>query len=142
MKKPHDFFDVTRMSKPTGVIDLQQRVSYNLGYFASNYLVIVILFLLYCIITNLPFFLFVFAELAVAYYLQNNFGHSEELDFKFFSVHKNVWYTILLVINVPVFLIWSPLSSMSWLLIFSGVIVLTHAGIMDKPVEATYSDAV
>lgn len=141
MKNPQEFFDFSKMSKPTGVLDLQQRISYNIGYFTSNYLLIALLFLLYCIITNIPFFLFLFVELGLAYYIQINFGHSEEIDFKFFSIHQNVWYTALLVINVPLFLFWSPLSSLLWLLISSALIIFAHASIMEKPVE-TYSDAV
>lgn len=141
MKSPQEFCDFSRVSKPTGILDLQQRITYNVGYFASNYLLIVLFFLLYCIITNIPFFLFLFVELGLAYYIQTTFGHGEEIDFNFFSIHQNVWYTILLVINVPLFLFWSPLSSLLWLLFCSAAIIVTHAAIMEKPVE-TYSDAV
>lgn len=142
MKKPDDFFDISRMSKPAGIIELQQRVSFNISYFASNYLAIVGLFFLYCIISNIPFFLFLFAELALVYFIQKHYGHSDEIDMKLFTLHRNIWYTILLVVNVPVFFIWSPLSSVFWLSIFSGMIVLSHAAIMDKPIEASYSAAV
>ena len=142
MKKPNDFFDFSRMSKPNGFIDAQQRISYNLSYFASNYFAIVILFFLYSIFTNIPFFIFLFAELTLIYFVQKHYGQAEEFDLKVFTLHRNIWYTILLVVNVPVFFIWSPLSSVFWLSIFSAAIIVSHAAIMDKPVETAYSDVV
>lgn len=142
MKKADDFFDISRMSKPSGIINLQQRVSYNISYFAPNYIAIIGLFFLYCIFTNIPFFLFLFAEIGIIYIVQTRYGHSDEIDMKVFTLHRNIWYTILLVVNVPVFFIWSPLSSVFWLSLLSGSIILAHASIMDKPIEATYSAAV
>lgn len=142
MKKADDFFDISRMGKPSGIIEMQQRISFNISYFASNYLAIVGLFFLYCIITNITFFLFLFSELGIIYLVQKHYGHTDEFDMKLFTLHRNIWYTILLVINVPIFFLWSPLSSVFWLSVLSGIIVLSHAIIMDKPIEASYSAAV
>lgn len=142
MKKVDDFFDFSRMSLPKGIFEVQQRVTYNISYFASNYTAIAFLFFLYCIFTNIPFFLFVTVELVIIYFVQRAFGNTEELSLRFFRLHRNIWYSILLAINIPVFFFWSPLSTVFWLALVSGALILTHAAIIDKPVEAAYSNAV
>lgn len=142
MKRLDDFFDFSRMSKPSGIIELQQRITFNLSYFSPNYIGIACVCFLYCIFTNIPFFLFIFGELGLFYFVQKSFGNSEELNLKFFSLHRNIWYTILLVINVPLFFIWSPLSAVFWLGVLSAFIIVFHAAIIDKPVEASYSNVV
>ncbi|KAG0680294.1 hypothetical protein C6P40_004391 [Pichia californica] len=142
MKKVDDFFDFSRMSIPKGVYDAHQRVTYNLSYFTSNYFAIAFLFFLYCIFTNIPFFLFVAVELVVIYFVQRSFGNTDEINLKFFRLHKNIWFSLLLIINIPLLFFWSPLSTVFWLSIFSGSIILAHAALVDKPVEAAYSNAV
>lgn len=52
--------DVRRISKPNGIGEIQQRISYNLGRYSSNYSVIFALLALYALITN-PLLLFVIA---------------------------------------------------------------------------------
>lgn len=79
-------------------------------------------------------------EVIAGGFIQNAFGNTDELDLKFFTLHRNVWYIILLVINVPLVLFYCPLSALIWLGFFSGLIVVAHAALMDKPVEAAYSD--
>lgn len=142
MKKIDDFFDFSRMSIPKGALEAYQRVTFNLSYFTSNYMAIAFLFFLYCIFTNISFFLFVSLELVVIYFVQKRYGNTDELNLKFFQLHKNVWYSILLIINIPLLFFWSPLSTVFWLSIGSASIILVHAAIIDKPVEATYSNAV
>lgn len=142
MKKVDDFFDFSRMSIPKSIFDFQQRVTYNHSYFASNYTALAFLFFLYCIFTNIPFFLFVFVEPVIVYFVQKAYGNSDELSLRFFRLHRNVWYSILLTINIPVFFFCSPLSTVFWLSLITAVLVLFHAAIMDKPVDAAYSNAV
>lgn len=135
-----DFFDFSRFSVPGGIIEAQQRISYNLGYFASNYMGIIGLFFLYLVFNNLAFFIIVVVELVAGGFIQNAFGNTDELNLHIFTLHRNMWYIILLVINVPLILFYCPLSSLIWLGVFSGAIVIAHAAMMDKPVEASYSD--
>lgn len=142
MRKVDDFFDFSRMSIPHGVLDAHQRVMFNLSYFTPNYFAVAFIFFLYLFFTNIPFFLFVIVEMVIFYFVQRAYGNSDELSLKFFSLHKNVWYSILLIINIPLLFFWSPLSTVFWLAIMAGSIILAHAAILDKPVEAAYSSAV
>ncbi|VEU21008.1 DEKNAAC102022 [Brettanomyces naardenensis] len=130
------------MSKPSGVFDIQRRVTYNLSYFASNYILIVAIVSLYLIVTNFPLLIVIVFDVASIYGIQKVFGNADELDLKYFTVHKNVLYTIIFIVNLPVLFISSPITTLMWLVLVSASIVLVHASLMDKPVEASYSDAV
>ncbi|CAG8750326.1 9916_t:CDS:2, partial [Acaulospora morrowiae] len=48
----NEFFDRTRFSKPNGMGSVAQRLSYNLTHFQSNYILVVLGLLIYCLITN------------------------------------------------------------------------------------------
>lgn len=53
LRPPQEFFDVRHFSKPSNFTELQQRVTYNLNYYQSNYVAIVLSLSLYALITNL-----------------------------------------------------------------------------------------
>lgn len=53
LKPISEFFDYKRMSKPNSFSEIQSRASYNLGYFSSNYAVIVLMLSIYSLLTNL-----------------------------------------------------------------------------------------
>jgi len=130
------------MSKPSSMSDLQSRISYNLGYFGSNYFLIIAIIALYMIVTNLPLLLLIVFDVASFYLINYFFGESDDLDLRFLVLQKNTLYTIILVINLPVLFIASPFSTLIWLTLISAALVLTHASIMDKPVIAAYSENV
>lgn len=56
----YSVLDVRRISKPSGIGEVQSRISYNLGRYSSNYSVIFAVLALYALITN-PLLLFVIA---------------------------------------------------------------------------------
>lgn len=142
MKKLDDFFDVSRMKKPAGMVEIQQRVTYNLSYFVSNYAAIVALSFLYCIFTNLKFFTILFLEIGAVYYLHTRFGDTGEINLRVFKLGKNMWYPVLVLIMLPVLFVQSPLSQVFWLSVSCASIVLLHAAVMDIPAEAEYSNLV
>jgi hypothetical protein len=49
-------------------------------------------------------------------------------------------YTGLLVVAVPLGMLSSPISAMLWLIGATGVSVLGHASLMDKPIENAFSE--
>lgn len=130
------------MSKPNGVVDAQQRISYNLNYFSANYLLIVAIVSLYLIFTDFPLLILILFDAVTLFLIQYFFGESDELDLRFITLQKNILYTIILIVNLPVLFIASPITTLLWLLTTNGVLILGHAVIMDKPVEASYSNDV
>lgn len=53
LKPISEFFDFKRLSKPSSFSEVQSRASYNLGYFSSNYAVVVLMLSIYSLLTNL-----------------------------------------------------------------------------------------
>lgn len=53
LKPISEFFDFKRLSKPSSFGEAQSRASYNLGYFSSNYAVVVLMLSIYSLLTNL-----------------------------------------------------------------------------------------
>ncbi|VVT51516.1 uncharacterized protein SAPINGB_P003122 [Magnusiomyces paraingens] len=138
LKSVTDFFDVKRMSKPQGWVDAQSRINYNLSYFSANYAVIFALLSVYSLITN-PLLLFVIIFVIGGMYgigmLQGN-----DLHLGITSFTTSQLYTGLLIIALPLGFIASPLSTILWLIGASGVTILGHAAIMEKPIESAFAD--
>lgn len=142
MKGVNDFFDRARCNAPAGWLDWQSRITYNLSYFKSNYLVLATVLYLYCVFTNFYFFLCLLLEAVVVYYVQSAYGNTDELNLRLFSLHRNIWYSLLLMFNIPFLLLYSPLASVLWMTLASVLLIAIHASFLDKPVDSNYSDAV
>ncbi|ODV90545.1 hypothetical protein CANCADRAFT_44194 [Tortispora caseinolytica NRRL Y-17796] len=138
LKPPQDFFDVKRMSKPSGFGEVQSRWSYNLSYFSTNYLVLFAMLSVYSLLTN-PLLLFVIVlGLGGAYGISMLGGG--DLNLGVAQLTTSQLYTGLLVVVIPLTLFASPISTIMWLIGASGVSILGHAAIMDKPIESAFAD--
>ncbi|KAF1996073.1 prenylated rab acceptor 1 [Amniculicola lignicola CBS 123094] len=133
-----EFFDVKRVSKPANFSEVHSRINYNLGYFSSNYAVVIVMLSIYSLLTNLRL-LFVIALVIGGMYgigkLQGN-----DLEIGSWRATTSQLYTTLLVIAVPLGFIASPFSTVLWLIGASGVTILGHAAFMDKPIESAFSE--
>ena len=52
VRPPQEFFDFKRISKPQNFGEVQSRVGYNLGYFSTNYVLIISALSIYTLLTN------------------------------------------------------------------------------------------
>lgn len=140
IRPPQEFFDFRRVSKPANFGDVQSRVSYNLGYFSANYVAIVSILSIYALVTNL---LLMFVIVLVG---GGIFGISklngEDLVLPFGRVTSSQLYTGLFCLAVPLGFLASPISTMMWLIGSSGVTVLGHASLMEKPIETVFEEQV
>ncbi|GME67851.1 unnamed protein product [[Candida] boidinii] len=140
IRPPQEFFDVRRISKPINFSEVQQRVSYNLGYFQANYISIVAILSIYALITN---FLLLFVLL---FTIGGIFGISklngEDLVLPFARLSTSQLYTGLMIIAVPLGFLASPISTMMWLIGASCVTVFSHASFMEKPIETVFEEQV
>ena len=119
---------------------MQNRVSYNLNYYSANYLIIVGLLSVYALVTNmLLLFVIVFAVGGAFGILKLN-GEDLVLPVGRFSTSQ--LYTALCVIAFPLCIFASPISTFMWLIGSSGVTVLAHASLMEKPIETVFEDQV
>lgn len=141
IKGPKDFFDIHRMSKPTGVGDLQGRVSFNLRYFGANYSLIFASLVVYSLLTNM-LLLFVIALAGAGVFAISLLQGGDLVLPRGIVVTRQSLYITLGVIVVPLFLIASPLSTLFWLIGAGGVTIFGHAAIMEKPLESEFAETV
>jgi hypothetical protein len=132
-----EFLDVKRVSKPDNFAEMQSRVNYNLGHFSSNYAVVFSMLTIYGLLTNF-WLLFDIIFVTVGMYL---IGKLDGNDFEFgeqrFSTVQ--LYTGLWVIAIPIALISGVFGTMMWLIGASGVVILGHAALLDKPIDEAFS---
>ena len=138
LKPIGEFLDLKRLSKPQDFGEMQRRVNFNLSHFSSNYAVVFVMLSIYSLLTNL---LLLFVIVLV---VGGMFGigklDGRDLDVGFARASPSQLYTGLLVIAVPMGIWASPISTVLWLIGASGVSILGHASLMDKPIEASFSE--
>jgi hypothetical protein len=140
LRPPQDFFDFRRMSKPAGFGELQSRVMFNLGYFASNYAAVIAMLSIYSLLTNL-LLLFVMAFVfAGCYGISQLEGRDLQLGVAQFTTSQ--LYGGLAIIAVPLGFIASPLSTILWLVGATIMSVGVHAALLEKPIESSFAEAV
>lgn len=140
LRPPQEFFDVRHFSKPSNFTELQQRVTYNLNYYQSNYVAIVLSLSLYALITNL-LLLFVIALVGGGVLAISKLG-AEDLVTPMGRFSSSQLYTGLLIVALPLAFIASPISTMMWLIGSSCVSILSHASFMEKPIETVFEETV
>jgi hypothetical protein len=133
-----EFLDVKRISKPSNFSDIQTRVNYNLGYFSSNYAVVCVMLSIYSLLNNLLLTFVIILIVGGMWGIGRLQG--QDLDVGFARATTSQLYTGLLVIAVPLGLWASPIATALWLIGASGVSVLGHATLMDRPIESTFSE--
>ncbi|KAI1476939.1 PRA1 family protein-domain-containing protein [Daldinia eschscholtzii] len=114
MRPVGEFLDFKRLSKPENFGEVQSRVNYNLGTFASNYLLVIVLLSVYALITN-PLLLFDIILLGGGLWLLGRLN-GQDLTIGTFQATSSQLYTGLLVTCGLLFLIASPFSTVLWLI--------------------------
>lgn len=138
VRPPQEFFDLKRISKPQNFGEVQSRVGYNLGYFSTNYALIVGALSVYSLLTNfLLLIVIVFVFLGT---MGINKLNGADLVTPFGSFKTSQLYTGLLCVAVPLGFLASPISTLMWLVGASIVSVFSHAAFMEKPIETVFEE--
>lgn len=138
LKPISEFLDLKRLSKPANFAEVQSRVNYNLGYFSSNYVAVAIMLGIYSLLTNMALLFDIFFVGAGLFAIKKLDGRDLELGFA--RATTSQLYTGLVVIAVPLFIYASPISTALWLVGATGVSILGHASLMDKPIDTAFSE--
>jgi hypothetical protein len=138
LKPISEFFDLKRLSKPRDFADVQARVNYNLAYFSSNYAVVFVMLSIYSLLTNL-WLLFDIILVVGGMWTIGKLG-GQDLEIGSIRATTSQLYTGLVCLAVPIAFIASPISTFLWLIGASGVTILGHASIMDRPIENAFSE--
>lgn len=138
LKPVGEFLDIKRLSKPRDFADVQSRVNYNLGYFSSNYAVIFVMLSIYALLTN-TWLLFDIVFVTVSMWIVGRLG-GRDLEIGTFRATTSQLYTGIACISVPIAIFSGPIGTFLWLIGASGVTILGHASLMDKPIESAFSE--
>ncbi|KAI9839326.1 MAG: hypothetical protein M1838_004390 [Thelocarpon superellum] len=133
-----EFLDLKRLSKPANFSEVQTRVNYNLGYFSSNYAVVFIMLSIYSLLTNRTLLFVLLLVIGGMYGIGRLQG--QDLDIGIIRATSSQLYTGLLIIAVPLGFFASPFATALWLIGASGVSILGHASLMDRPIENAFSE--
>lgn len=140
LRTPQEFFDVRHFSKPANFSELQQRVTYNITYYQSNYIAIVLLLSIYALVTNV-LLMFVIGLVGGGLAVISKLG-GQDLVIGSLTLTSSQLYTGLLIIALPLAFLASPISTIMWLIGSSCVCVLSHASFMEKPIETVFEETV
>lgn len=138
LKPISEFLDVKRLSKPADFADVQTRVNYNLRYFSSNYTVVFVMLSIYSLLTNLLLLWVIVLVVGGMWGIGKLDGR--DLDIGIVRATTSQLYTGLFVVSVPLGIWASPITTVLWLIGATGVSVLGHASLMDRPVENAFSE--
>ncbi|KIX00218.1 uncharacterized protein Z518_10357 [Rhinocladiella mackenziei CBS 650.93] len=133
-----EFLDLKRLSKPNNFGEVQSRVNYNLSYFSSNYAVVFVMLSIYSLLNNL-WLLFDIILVIGGMWAIGKLGGGD-LEIGTFRATTSQLYTGLACIAVPVAFISSPIATFLWLVGATGVTILGHAALMDRPIENAFSE--
>jgi hypothetical protein len=132
-----EFFDVKRVNKPANFAEMQSRVNYNLGHFSSNYAVVFAMLCIYSLLSNfLLLFDIIFVVLGM-YLIGKLDGRDLEVGQQRLTTVQ--LYTGMYVIAIPIALLSGVFGTMMWLIGASGVVILGHAALLDKPIDEAFS---
>lgn len=132
-----EFFDFKRLSKPANFSEMQSRVNYNLGQFSSNYMVVFFILSIYALVTS-PLLLFDIVLLVAGLWILGKLN-GQDLVIGNFRATTSQLYTGLFVTVAILGLIAPTFSTVLWLLGASGVVIIGHAALMDKPIDEAFS---
>ncbi|KAI0630329.1 prenylated rab acceptor PRA1 [Trametes polyzona] len=137
LRSPAEFFDHTRISRPSDLNTATHRISYNTRYFSGNYGLIVGLLAVYALLTNM---LLIFAVLfLVGGFAAINRFAPDPIQVGEHVITQKSLYTGLFVVGIPLLWFSSPFSTFFWLVGASAVLILGHACIMEPGIESEYA---
>ncbi|KAH9978956.1 prenylated rab acceptor PRA1 [Lactifluus volemus] len=137
LRPPSEFFDPNRITRPADLNQAVSRISYNTRYFSGNYGLIIALLAVYALLTN-PLLLISLGFLIGGFAAINKWA-PEPMQVGDHVVTQKSLYMGLFVIGLPLLWLSSPLGTFFWLVGASGVLILTHACVIEPGVESEYA---
>ncbi|GBC03303.1 hypothetical protein RclHR1_05060006 [Rhizophagus clarus] len=134
----NEFFDKDRFSKPKGMGDIAQRFSYNLTHFQSNYIVIILGLLIYCLIKNL-YLLLTIGFIMFGLNFIRKLPPDQPLVFGQYVLTQKQLYSGLIIISIPLLWISSAGSTVFWIVGASATLILGHAALLEPGVDSGFA---
>lgn len=136
LKTPREFFDKNKFSAPKDFNEFTSRLSTNLKYYQSNYILLALVAVLYSLITN-PWLLFDVFFVLVGIRLVSAMpeeGPVSLIGGKISITRSQAWVALSMTAVLLLYFT-SATSSIFWIASIIMFAVCFHAGFMQKPIE-------
>ncbi|AOA61816.1 Putative protein involved in ER to Golgi transport [Komagataella phaffii CBS 7435] len=134
LRPSREFLDLKRVTKPTSLLDLQSRLTFNLRYFYYNYVLIALVFGVYFLLQNLLLLLLVVFILSAVFGISRI--QQDEVDLIAFRVNVSHLYGFVAIVSIILVFISSPVGTvLSWATV-SGITIFLHGSFLDKPIQS------
>jgi len=127
-----EFFDRNKFSVPSKLEGVT-RANRNLRHFYSNYLVVSCGVAVYVAISNLNFILSMLLCAALFWYFKTATASGESIVLRGTEITSPKAYTALSVLTLLMFYVTGGSSTIFWLVVGCGGVVLTHAAMREAP---------
>lgn len=135
-----DFVNTGKFSKPKNISQITARVTKNIKNYQANYLVIFLLFSIYCILTS-PLLLFAgAAAYGVRGFLKGDKGVANQQKFIGRELTEKEHAVVSGVVSAPIFILCGALSAVMWTLTATGLAVGAHASCKEPEVDPEEQD--
>ncbi|KAJ1560130.1 hypothetical protein HK405_014525 [Cladochytrium tenue] len=143
LKSAREFFDRNRFSVPRDFNEFSSRLSANLRYFQSNYILFGLIAVLYSLITNLWLLFDIVLVIAGVRFISSMppEGPVSFFNGKLIITASQAWAALAFA---SVLLLWftSAGSTIFWIASVVVICVALHAGFMQKPLEDDFGSPV
>ncbi|KAG9508840.1 Prenylated Rab acceptor protein 1 [Fragariocoptes setiger] len=139
MKSWGGFFDTSKMHCPVSALQWSRRLLRNLEHFQSNYMCIVFILVIYCILTS-PLLLIVLAACFGAMYYAKLRNNDSPLTIAGRRVSLYHQYLVIGVLSVPLLMLAGAPSLLFWIIGASFFVVGLHATVYAIEILDTVGD--
>jgi hypothetical protein len=143
MRSWKEFFDIHKLSKPSGFVGpesttVQHRLNYNLIHYRTNYLLFIASLALFMLLSNFSF-LFCTLFIILGYFGVQRLpeGVSFRVLSRFTLTKKQIW-GIWAVVSLFLMFATSAAKAVFWLMGISGFLIGIHASLKDAEPEGEY----
>lgn len=134
------FLDQDKFSKPSAPNQISERVQKNLKHFQSNYLVVVMILMGYCLITS-PMLMVAFgAFFGVQYILNGNQGAQYQQKVFGKELTQTQQTVISACVSVPLFILAGATAAIFWVFGASVILVGAHGSLREPEVDPEEAD--
>lgn len=135
-----DFVNTGKFSKPKNLSQITSRVTKNIKNYQANYLVVFLLFSIYCVLTS-PLLLFAgAAAYGVRGFLKGDKGVANQQKFIGRELTEKEHAVVSGVVSAPIFILCGALSAVMWTLTATGLAVGAHASCKEPEVDPEEQD--
>lgn len=142
IKPLKEFFNLSKLNTPKTINEAKTRLLFNLNFFNSNYLIIVLIISIFLLFQK-PMLLISLIGLIGGFIVLNNYEF-EQIRIGNVNIHLNKTYLYLglIILTTPVIFYSSPISTLISLSSISGGIIITHGLLIDNLPETSFNESV